>query len=291
MVLKPQDVLVVLKLVVTGEKPWSYNRLAVDLGMSPAEVHAAAKRLEAARLVGKKDGRPVPDLQNLVEFLSFGLRYVFVPERGGMTRGVPTLHAAPPLQDVVPAPDEPVPVWPDPQGDVRGISFTPLYKSAPKAALADPELYELLVLVDAIRGGDDRAHALAVEELRKRLKVASSTGKGNGDEDPDTLLIADSIPVSRAALQALARKHHIRRLQLFGSAARGELRPDSDIDLMVEFEQGEGPSLWEMVGVQEEFSELFGGRPVDLATPAILENPYRRKTIERDLRVLVDEAA
>ena len=208
-----------------------------------------------------------------------------------MTRGVPTLHAAPPLQDVVPAPDEPVPVWPDPQGEGRGISFAPLYKSAPKAALADPELYELLVLVDAIRGGDDRASALAVEELRKRLKVASSTGKGNGDEDPDTLLIADSIPVSRAALQALARKHHIRRLQLFGSAARGELRPDSDIDLMVEFEQGEGPSLWEMVGVQEEFSELFGGRPVDLATPAILENPYRRKTIERDLRVLVDEAA
>jgi predicted nucleotidyltransferase len=89
----------------------------------------------------------------------------------------------------------------------------------------------------------------------------------------------------------MARKHHIRRLQLFGSAARGELRPDSDIDLMVEFEQGEGPSLWEMVGVQEEFSELFGGRPVDLATPAILENPYRRQSIERDLKVLVDEAA
>jgi DNA-binding Lrp family transcriptional regulator len=52
MVLKPQDVLVVLKLVVTGEKPWSYNRLAVGLGMSPAEVHAAVKRLEAAQLVG-----------------------------------------------------------------------------------------------------------------------------------------------------------------------------------------------------------------------------------------------
>ncbi len=107
----------------------------------------------------------------------------------------------------------------------------------------------------------------------------------------EMIVIGEGIEVPRAALQALARKYHIRRLSLFGSAARGELRPDSDIDLLVEFEEGKGPSLWGMVEVQEQFSRLFGGRPVDLVTPVILENPFRRRTIEPDLKVLIDEAA
>ena len=107
----------------------------------------------------------------------------------------------------------------------------------------------------------------------------------------DVILIGGTIEVSRAALEALARKYHIRRLSLFGSAARGELRPDSDIDLMVEFEPGKAPSLWKVVTLQEEFSALFQGRPVDVTSPEILRNPFRRKTIEKDLKVLFDEAA
>ncbi|HEB76904.1 MAG TPA: hypothetical protein ENI90_00060 [Methylothermaceae bacterium] len=107
----------------------------------------------------------------------------------------------------------------------------------------------------------------------------------------DVILIGGAIEVSRAALKALARKYHIHRLSLFGSAARGELRPDSDIDLMVEFEPGKAPSLWKVVALQEEFSTLFQGRPVDVTSPEILRNPFRRKTIEKDLKVLFDEAA
>ncbi|VAW78000.1 hypothetical protein MNBD_GAMMA15-805 [hydrothermal vent metagenome] len=66
--------------------------------------------------------------------------------------------------------NEPPPVWPDPEGEVRGIAFSPLYKSAPKAARADPEFYELLVLVDGIRAGRARERDIASKELRARLQ-------------------------------------------------------------------------------------------------------------------------
>jgi hypothetical protein len=61
------------------------------------------------------------------------------------------------------------PVWPDPEGEVRGEELRPLYRSAPGAARKDPALYELLALVDAIRGGRARERNLAVEELKGRL--------------------------------------------------------------------------------------------------------------------------
>lgn len=77
--------------------------------------------------------------------------------------------AAPPLNEHFVSEDEPSPVWPDPEGDVRGTAFSPLYSAAPKAARSDPQLYELLVLVDAIRGGRARESDIAVKELNKRL--------------------------------------------------------------------------------------------------------------------------
>lgn len=92
--------------------------------------------------------------------------------------------------------------------------------------------------------------------------------------------------IPRGALAALCRKHHIRRLSLFGSAARNELKPDSDIDLLVEFDTASGVTLLDLPVLQEEFSALFGGRKVDVATSEILDNPYRRKTILPELKTL-----
>lgn len=102
----------------------------------------------------------------------------------------------------------------------------------------------------------------------------------------DVILIGGSIRVPLSKLRDLAEKYHVRRLSLFGSAARGELGPDSDVDLLVEFDPGNAPSLGRMVTMQDEFSQLFGGRKVDLVTPAILENPYRRRAIEKDMEML-----
>jgi predicted nucleotidyltransferase len=88
------------------------------------------------------------------------------------------------------------------------------------------------------------------------------------------------------ALGAICRKYGVKKMSLFGSAARNELRPESDVDLLVEFKPKQGPSLWGQVRMQEALSPLFGGRQVNIAGPGILENPYRRATIERDLKVL-----
>ncbi|MGZ8218391.1 hypothetical protein [Methylomagnum sp.] len=170
MILKPQDLLILLKLVALDGANWSYAALAVDLGMSPSEVHAGVKRLLAARLATEREGAVVPAVAALNEFIAHGVPYVFVPDRGELTRGTPTAHAAPPLREMLAESGEPPPVWPDPLGEARGMIFSPLYPSAPKAARTDPKLYELLALVDAVRGGRARERAMALKILDERFK-------------------------------------------------------------------------------------------------------------------------
>jgi len=168
--LKPQDILFLLKLVALNKEPWSFNKLAIELGMSPSEVHAAAKRALAAKLAVKEGDNIWPNIRNLEDFLLHGVQYVFVPERGGINRGMPTAYASAPMAAWFVEEKEPPPVWPDPAGEVRGESFSPLYKSAPVAAKQDPGLYQLLALVDAVRGGRARERDIAKKELKKRLE-------------------------------------------------------------------------------------------------------------------------
>lgn len=92
--------------------------------------------------------------------------------------------------------------------------------------------------------------------------------------------------IPRGRLAALCRKYNIRKLSLFGSAARNELTPESDIDLLVEFSPQSGVSLLDMPALQAELSALFGGRKVDVATAEILDNPFRRDRITPELRTL-----
>lgn len=102
----------------------------------------------------------------------------------------------------------------------------------------------------------------------------------------DLIKIGHDIVISRSALEATAHRFHIRQIYLFGSAARNELRPDSDIDILVDFEPDRSPSLGGMVKIRETFSQLFNGRPVDVATRTILDNPYRKQHIEKDMKEL-----
>ena len=169
MVLKPQDILVVLKLLTLQKRPWAYAWLGVQLEMSPSQLHASVKRVLKSQLAVKRDDAVVPHLRNLEEFIVHGLKYVFLPERGAITRGIPTAYAAPPLVKHFQQSSELPPVWPDKNGKVRGEAFSPIYKLAPQAAQKDEELYELLVIVDAIRGGRAREKKIAIDELRQRL--------------------------------------------------------------------------------------------------------------------------
>ena len=93
----------------------------------------------------------------------------------------------------------------------------------------------------------------------------------------------DEIALHREELQALCRRFHVRRLDLFGSAARGDFAPErSDIDFLVEFDRGhpEALSLKTFFGLKEALEALFG-RPVDLVEPSALRNPYLKASIER----------
>lgn len=169
MVLKPQDIVILLKLVAIGDRPWSFSSLGTELGMSPSEVHGGIKRATTSRLYDPN--RKVPILRSLLEFLVHGVKYVFPPEAGSLTRGIPTSYAAPPLNALIIQTDEPPPVWPTCDGNARGYQFAPLFRSVPIAAANDGNLYELLALVDAIRDGRARERELAVKELTKRLSA------------------------------------------------------------------------------------------------------------------------
>jgi hypothetical protein len=166
-VLKPQDLAVMLHLSV-HEGSWTYPGLAAALSISASESHAAVKRAEASGLINLHTRRPLKN--NLLEFLVHGARYAFPVERGGLTRGMPTSYGAPPLRErILTMADDVVPVWPDPEGQVRGEAWSPLYSKAVAACRRDLALYEALALVDAIRGGRARERSLAVDGLKKRL--------------------------------------------------------------------------------------------------------------------------
>lgn len=173
--LKPQDVLVLLKLALREDEAWSYPRLAAELGMSASEVHASVKRAVLAQLAvpSQPKGFSVQP-QNLVEFLVHGAKYAFPAVRGPITRGHPTGYAAPVLRTRIRGEDGLPPVWPDPEGTERGEAFSPLYPSHAviRAILADQPLYDATALVDAIRGGTARERRVAAE-LLERLLIGS----------------------------------------------------------------------------------------------------------------------
>jgi hypothetical protein len=172
MSLKPQDVVVALKLCTySGSRP-AMSSIATDLGLNPSEVHGAIKRLRRSRLLQGSEMKDKPNFSALEEFLLHGLKYAFPAEHGKVTRGVPTSHAAEPLKSEISPSNDLAPVWPCRGGDTRGVGLEPLYKSAPQAALRNPVLYEFLALGDAIRDGRARERNLAERKLVKRLRPA-----------------------------------------------------------------------------------------------------------------------
>jgi uncharacterized protein len=88
----------------------------------------------------------------------------------------------------------------------------------------------------------------------------------------------------KGALEQLCRRHRIRRLALFGSVLKGTDRPDSDVDLLVEFEAGAVPGFLRLARIEGELSSLLGGRRVDLRTPQDLSR-YFRDEVLRDAEV------
>lgn len=168
-VLKPQDLLVTLKVAVNENRVMTYAELGRELSMSTSETHAATQRAEMSRLLTREDGQLRASRSSLQEFILHGVKYVYPALQGGITRGMATGVAAPPLRKFFAQSEILSPVWPDPQGEERGLSLQPIYPSVPAAARADFLLYEILVLVDALRAGAAREREIAKSELMSRL--------------------------------------------------------------------------------------------------------------------------
>jgi hypothetical protein len=163
--MKPQDIVILLKIAALDADTWQQKPLAEALCLSQSEVsQSVARSLYAGLLMN--NGKMVVR-SALREFLQFGIAYVFPQKPGNMVRGMPTAHSAQPLAGLIDSAEQFV--WPYAKGTVRGQAIAPLYHSVPDAAAKDEQFYELLALTDALRVGKARERSLAIEELKKRL--------------------------------------------------------------------------------------------------------------------------
>ena len=167
--MKPQDILVFLKLLLWKKGRWTIAALAESIGLSASETHAALQRGKECGIFDPLTEKPIKGA--LQEFILYGLKYVFLAKIGSKKRGIPTAHSAPPLSEKIISNKETVFVWPTRNGPVLGMAVEPLYPSVIKAVQKDVQLYELLALIDALRIGRAREQKLAMQELEERFKL------------------------------------------------------------------------------------------------------------------------
>ena len=164
-IISPLDIVILLKIIAYEGKQWNQLLLAEELFISQAEVSRSLARSKFAGLLDPA-GKHVFK-KALMEFLQYGIKYVFPQQPGAVVRGIPTAHSAMPLKEVIQSEENYV--WPSGKGTMRGQSIIPLYPSVVDAVRADPKLYELLALVDALRVGRAREKQLALELLYERV--------------------------------------------------------------------------------------------------------------------------
>lgn len=164
--MRPQDIVILLKIISKGAYPWQNKDLAAELFLSPAEISISLNRSDIGGLIDYNQSKMVYR-QALMEFIVHGLRYVFPTRPGTMVNGLYTAHSHPFMQQQFSS--ELNYVWPDPRGEVRGLAIKPLYKDQVKAARLDQTLYLMLALVDVIRVGRVREMKVAIEELKKHV--------------------------------------------------------------------------------------------------------------------------
>jgi hypothetical protein len=182
--LKPQDIVILLKIIsieVSHQDSYEMrlqNRLAVHLCMSASEVNAGMKRLIFSGLLSPvisndrmKKVIYLPNKKACEECLVSGVKYFFPVEFGAYSRGIVTSYAAPIMAEHFILGDDPAPVWPHGEGNVRGVALEPLYRSVPKSIsqFPDRQFYDLLALIDVIRSGRARERSIAIRLLKEKL--------------------------------------------------------------------------------------------------------------------------
>jgi hypothetical protein len=165
--MRPQDIVILLKIIALGRVPFHLKDLAQQLNISQSEVSESVNRSVIAGLMAE-DKKTVLR-KPLFEFLIHGLPYVFPQKPGAIVPGMATAHSAPPLSFIFS--NEELFVWPDAKGTVKGQEIKPLHPGQVEAAKRDDLLYELLALTDALRVGRAREKELAKEELQKLMML------------------------------------------------------------------------------------------------------------------------
>ena len=155
--MRPQDIVILLKIFSLGEEDWRNKDLSSSLFISQSEVSESLNRSLYAGLIGidKKT------IQKSAFFglLVYGLRYMFPVQAGTLAKGIPTATSAPILSDDFP--NENNLVWPDSTMETRGLLIEPLYTNVIEAVKLDPILYDLLALAETFRIGNEKQVARA----------------------------------------------------------------------------------------------------------------------------------
>lgn len=164
--MRPQDVLILLKIIAFGKELFFLKDLSIQLGISSSEVSESVNRSVLAGLIAEDKKTPMRKV--IYDFLIHGLPFVFPQKPGAMVPGMPTAHSAPPLNKEFKSSE--LFVWQDAkEGKVRGQKVEPFHPGQINAAKADKNLYELLALTDALRVGKAREKKMAEVELKKRI--------------------------------------------------------------------------------------------------------------------------
>lgn len=163
--MRPQDIVILLKILLAENESWQYRDLSASLSISVSEIAESLNRSNLAGLIDvtkKKVHR-----LSIMEFIKYGLHYVFPQSPGAMVTGIATAHSHPFYQGHFES--ETNYVWEFDNGNMRGQAIQPLYKGLASAALQDEELYKMLAGIDIIRVGKAREKKLALEELEKAI--------------------------------------------------------------------------------------------------------------------------
>lgn len=155
--------------ITPNMESYSVRALAASLALSKSEVSNSLNRCRDIGLIhtDRLSGQPIVRAVALLDFVKYGVRYVFPAKPGPIVRGIPTAFAAPIMAGKIMTGGDLIPVWPDAYGKNKGQEITPLYKTVPGAVKKDELLYHFLALVDAIRIGGPRETKVADAMLRE----------------------------------------------------------------------------------------------------------------------------
>jgi len=165
--MRPHDIVILLKILSTSTQNWQYRDLASGLHISVSEIAESLNRSHIAGLVDESRRRV--NRRSLLEFIQYGLHYVFPVVPGTLVTGIPTAHSQTFFKAKFAS--EIDYVWPDENGWARGLAITPLHKGVPAAVQKDESLHSWLAAIDIIRVGKTRELKMAIDLLQHDIKL------------------------------------------------------------------------------------------------------------------------